>query len=82
MPPRSRRPYGASSNRRMPKTARPVVWEGCGAQSPHPDPIKRIAPRSPPLPSLRSLRETIRVRTRASLARRGGVVNACPNCSF
>ena len=49
MPPRSRRPYGASSNRRMPKTARPVVWEGCGAQSPHPDPIASAAhPDSPP----------------------------------
>ncbi|MGI8603384.1 MAG: hypothetical protein ACR2OZ_10330 [Verrucomicrobiales bacterium] len=23
----------------MRKTARPVVWEGCGAQSPQPDPI-------------------------------------------
>jgi hypothetical protein len=27
------------SNRRMRKTARPVVWKGCGAQSPYPHPI-------------------------------------------
>ena len=30
---------GAAFNRRMRKTARPVVWEGAGAQSPAPDPI-------------------------------------------
>jgi hypothetical protein len=29
----------AAFNRRMRKTARPVVWEGAGAQSPAPDPI-------------------------------------------
>ncbi len=28
-------------NRRMLKTACPVVWEGHGAQSPRPDPIHR-----------------------------------------
>lgn len=28
------------TNRRMRKTARPVVWEGAGAQSPAPDPIR------------------------------------------
>ena len=32
----------ARFNRRMPKTARPVVWEGRGAQSPRPDPINGI----------------------------------------
>jgi len=32
----------AAFNRRMRKTARPVVWEGAGAQSPAPDPIKVI----------------------------------------
>ena len=30
----------AAFNRRMRQTARPVVWEGAGAQSPVPDPIK------------------------------------------
>ena len=30
----------AGSNRRIRKTVRPVVWEGAGAQSPVPDPIK------------------------------------------
>ena len=29
----------AAFNRRMRKTARTVVWEGAGAQSPAPDPI-------------------------------------------
>jgi hypothetical protein len=29
----------ATFNRRMRKTARTVVWEGLGAQSPSPDPI-------------------------------------------
>ena len=29
----------ADFNRRMRKTARPVVWEGAGAQSPAPDPF-------------------------------------------
>jgi hypothetical protein len=32
----------AAFNRRMRKTARPVVWEGAGAQSPAPDPIEKI----------------------------------------
>jgi hypothetical protein len=31
----------AAFNRRMRKTARTVVWEGAGAQSPAPDPIVR-----------------------------------------
>ena len=31
----------AGFNRRMRKTACPVVWKGCGAQSPQPHPIKR-----------------------------------------
>jgi len=31
------------SNRRIGKTARPVVWEGAGAQSPAPDPIVIVA---------------------------------------
>ena len=30
----------AAFNRRMRKTARTVVWEGAGAQSPAPDPIQ------------------------------------------
>jgi hypothetical protein len=30
----------AAFNRRMRKTARPVVWEGAGAKSPSPDPIQ------------------------------------------
>ena len=29
----------ARFNRRMRKTARPVVWKGCGAQSSQPHPI-------------------------------------------
>jgi hypothetical protein len=29
----------AGFNRRMRKTACPVVWKGCGAQSPQPHPI-------------------------------------------
>jgi hypothetical protein len=33
------RPEAAGFNRRMRKTARPVVWEGDGAQSPSLDPI-------------------------------------------
>src|SRR6266576_1588198 len=33
---------GACFNRRMRKTARPVVWEGDGAQSPSLDPIMAI----------------------------------------
>ena len=32
----------AAFNRRMRKTARPVVWEGAGAQSPAPDPIGAV----------------------------------------
>ena len=32
----------AAFNRRMRKTARPVVWEGAGAQSPAPDPINPL----------------------------------------
>ena len=35
----------AAFNRRMRKTARPVVWEGAGAQSPAPDPIVRMTRR-------------------------------------
>jgi hypothetical protein len=35
----ARRKNSGESNRRMRKTARPVVWEGAGAQSPAPDPI-------------------------------------------
>ena len=31
------------ANRRMRKTARPVVWEGAGAQSSAPDPITTVA---------------------------------------
>jgi hypothetical protein len=31
----------AAFNRRMRKTARTVVWEGAGAQSPAPDPITK-----------------------------------------
>jgi len=31
----------AGFNRRMRKTARPVVWKGCGAKSPHPHPIRK-----------------------------------------
>ena len=31
----------AGFNRRMRKTACPVVWKGCGAQSPQPHPISR-----------------------------------------
>jgi hypothetical protein len=31
--------FEVAFNRRMPKTARTVVWEGAGAQSPTPDPI-------------------------------------------
>jgi hypothetical protein len=31
----------AAFNRRMRKTARTVVWEGAGAQSPAPDPIMK-----------------------------------------
>ncbi len=30
----------AGFNRRMRKTACPVVWKGCGAQSPQPHPIR------------------------------------------
>jgi hypothetical protein len=33
----------AAFNRRMRKTARTVVWEGAGAQSPAPDPIDDAA---------------------------------------
>jgi len=33
----------AAFNRRMRKTARTVVWEGAGAQSPALDPIKTLA---------------------------------------
>ena len=33
--------HEAAFNRRMRKTARTVVWEGAGAQSPAPDPINR-----------------------------------------
>src|SRR5689334_24951293 len=36
----------AAFNRRMRKTARPVVWEGAEAQSSAPDPIKMLS-RSP-----------------------------------
>ena len=32
----------AAFNRWMRKTARPVVWEGAGAQSPAPDPIGAV----------------------------------------
>ena len=32
----------AGFNRRMRKTARPVVWEGDGAQSPSLDPIRPV----------------------------------------
>ena len=39
-----RRRNAAGFNRRMRKTARPVVWEGAGAQSPAPDPIGRFPP--------------------------------------
>ncbi len=31
----------AGFNRRMWRTAYPVVWKGCGAQSPQPNPISR-----------------------------------------
>src|SRR5437588_5000773 len=34
----------AAFNRRMRKTARPVVWEGDGAQSPSLDPIQKAWP--------------------------------------
>jgi hypothetical protein len=37
----------AGFNRRMRKNARPVVWEGGGAQSPSLDPIKVAAPLAP-----------------------------------
>src|SRR5258708_2681685 len=44
----------------MRKTARPVVWEGAGAQSPSPDPIQVASfdatnriPRRVPVPTLR-----------------------------
>jgi hypothetical protein len=33
----------AAFNRRMRKTARTVVWEGAGAQSPAPDPITTLS---------------------------------------
>ena len=33
----------AAFNRRMRKTARTVVWEGAGAQSPAPDPIDSVS---------------------------------------
>jgi hypothetical protein len=33
----------AAFNRRMRKTARTVVWEGAGAQSPALDPIKALS---------------------------------------
>jgi hypothetical protein len=55
----------AGFNRRMRKTARPVVWEGHGAQSLRPDPIIRAASRlakdtlpgsAPPSCTLRRLR--------------------------
>jgi hypothetical protein len=38
---RTQRDTAAGFNRRMRKTACPVVWEGHGAQSPRPDPIFR-----------------------------------------
>jgi hypothetical protein len=37
----------AAFNRRMRKTARTVVWEGAGAQSPAPDPIYTAAAGRP-----------------------------------
>ena len=37
----------ACFNRRMRKTARPVVWEGDGAQSPSLDPIKKVTSSAP-----------------------------------
>ncbi len=36
------------SNRRILKTVRPVVWEGAGAQSPAPDPIRGFGRRVGP----------------------------------
>jgi len=39
------RPNAAGFNRRMRKTACPVVWEGAGAQSPALHPIHGPAPR-------------------------------------
>src|SRR5208283_1544581 len=41
---RARGPSAAGFNRRMLKTACPVVWEGHGAQSPCPDPIHDATP--------------------------------------
>jgi len=38
----------AAFNRRMRKTARTVVWEGAGAQSPALDPIKTLSRRRMP----------------------------------
>ena len=38
----------AGFNRRMRKTARPVVWEGDGAQSPSLDPIEGARPTGSP----------------------------------
>ena len=37
--------YGHDFNRRIPKTVRPVVWEGAGAQSPVLDPIAKTPSR-------------------------------------
>ena len=46
---RALRPSKAAAfNRRMRKTARPVVWEGWRAQSRHPDPIGVAANRRSP----------------------------------
>src|SRR5258708_28550542 len=44
--------YNACFNRRMRKTARPVVWEGDGAQSPSLDPISALCARTQRLISL------------------------------
>ncbi|MCX6353598.1 MAG: hypothetical protein NTZ78_01695, partial [Candidatus Aureabacteria bacterium] len=47
---RLRRRNVAGFNRRMPKTARPVVWEGLRAKSRSPDPIFEAYRARFPLP--------------------------------
>ena len=44
----------AAFNRRMRKTARPVVWEGDGAQSPSLDPIQKAWPHYEPVERLKA----------------------------
>ncbi len=58
------------ANRRMRKTARPVAWEGVGAQSPAPDPIHRNDLGNTPL------RRLLRCTASSKHALRGGLTLA------